>query len=154
MKAFLIKRMRLSWKNSKTTHSYWLRKSEGWTFLLIALIFWLPISWQLLIDDWKLGISFLIFGFIAIYSGAIYRDQRVMGIIVVGVCLATVVPQFLSDAWVAFNYGDWISSTVLLGFAIYFWYWSGEMKKGRIPESSRTGRIGKRKKAAYKRYKR
>lgn len=90
----------------------------------------------------------------AIYSGAIYRDERVMGIIVVGVSLATIVPQFLSDAWVAFRYGDWISAVVLLGFAVFFCYWSSEMKRGRLPEESSPGRVQRGKKAIRRRYKR
>ena len=154
MKAFLIKRIRLSWTNAKRTHSYWLKKSEGLILLLIALIIWLPLSQQLLSDDIKLGISFFIAGFMAIYSGAIYRDERVMGIVVVGVFLATIVPQLLFDAWTAFQFSDWISAIVLFGFAIYLWYWSGEMKRGRLLNESKPRKVRRGKRAISRRYKR
>lgn len=140
---WLLERFEKSLENAKKVHSYWLSKSEGRILLLIAVFLWVIFSYALIQDSLKIGISFVITGLMVIYSGAIYRDERVMGIVVVGVFVATLVPQFIADAWGAFKYGDWVSTVILLAFTIFLWYWSSVMKRGRLLEIGGSKRVKK-----------
>lgn len=143
---WLLKRFKKSLENAKKVHSYWLSKSEGRILLLIAVFLWVIFSYALIQDNLKIGISFMLAGLMVIYSGAIYRDERVMGIVVVGVFIATLVPQFISDAWDTFKYGDWVSTVILLVLAIFLWYWSSVMKRGRLLEIGGSKRVKKSRK--------
>lgn len=133
MKALILKRLQTSWENAKRIHSYWLKRSEGRWRLLIALLIWVLLSWQLLSTDPKIGISFLFTVGIAIYSGVIYKSREAIAFVVGGVLLGlTVLPTFLG-AWEALKNGEWIATIITFLLGLFLLYWSSTMKAGELP---------------------
>lgn len=130
IKEFLIRRIKQSWKNAKRVHSSRLRTDEGRLRLGIAILIYLLLSWALLQDDLKLGLSFVFAGFIAIYTGVIYKRRDSFAYVIGGVILATaVIPTFL-DAWKAIKNGEWIGAIIVFCLGVLLWYWSSRMKAG------------------------
>jgi len=153
IKEFLVRRIKQSWKNAKKVHSSRLRKDEGRIRLVIAVVLYVLLSWALLQDDLKLGLSFLFAGFIAIYTGVIYKRQDSFAYVIGGVLLATaVLPTFL-DAWKVIKNGEWIGAIIVFGLGVLLWYWSNRMKAGEPPmvEEKRTYRRAS-KRRPYRRY--
>ena len=138
-----------SWNNNKIIHKKALKKSENILRFFIAIFLYSIISWALIHDDLKLGLSFLFAGAIAIYAGYIYKARQTMGLVLVGVALAsTLIPTFFPGIKESFEKGDYIGMVVLILFGILFWYYSSQLKKGEIPEleNSHTGKRRPRKK--------
>lgn len=128
-------RAKRSWGNNKKIHKRALKKSENRWRLFIAVLLYVIISWALIQDDIKLGLSFLFAGAIAIYAGHIYKDRQAMGLVLVGVALAsTLIPSFFPSVKESFKQGDYIGMLILILFGIFFWYFSGQLKKGEIPD--------------------
>lgn len=133
MKEFLIRRIKQSWDNAKRVHSSRLRTDEGRIRLGIAVLLYVLLSWSILQSDLKLGLSFLFAGFIAIYTGVIYKRRDSFAYVIGGVILATAaIPTFL-DAWKAIKNGEWIGAIIVFCLAVLLWYWSSRMKAGEPP---------------------
>lgn len=128
-------RAKRSWQNSLKIHNKALTKSEGQLRLAIALILVALFSYALIPDNTKLGISFLFAGLMAIYAGYIYKGREVIGLVLVGVALAsTLIPSFFPGIKESLNQGDYVGMIVLILFGVFFWYFSGQLKKGEVPE--------------------
>jgi len=129
----------LGWANSKRTHSSRLTTKEGRSRLAIALLLYLVLSWVLIQDERRLGLSSVFAGFVAIYSGVIYKRQEAFAYVVGGVLLATAVIPTLTDAYETFKNGEWLGAVIILALGVLLWYWTSRMKAGEPPI---VGKIG------------
>lgn len=133
MKEWLIDRLNRSIRNSLRIHNYWLRRSEGLVRLGIAsLIYFLLLS-SLFSTSTLLGLSFLFSGFIAIFTGVIYKSRDAMSYVLGGVLLGTTVLPTLLGAWEATKEGDWIGALIVFALGIFLWLQSSRMKGGNSP---------------------
>ncbi len=134
---WLIQQIKLrairSWANSKRIHQRTLKKTEGQARLAIALIVLVIFSWALIPDDPKLGLSFLFAGSMAIYAGYIYKGREVMGYVLAGVILATVIPSFFPGISESYKQADYIGMFILILFGLLIYYLSSQLKKGERP---------------------
>lgn len=133
MKDWLIKRLRISIRNSKKIHSYWLRRNEGLVRLVIALLIYIILLPSLFGTSILLGLSFLFSGFIAIFTGVIYKGRDVMAYVLGGVLLGMTVLPTLFGAWDAVQEGDWIGAIIVFFLGVFLWLWSTRMKAGKPP---------------------
>lgn len=140
IKEFLIRRIKQSWENAKRVHLSRLSTDEGRIRLGIAVFLCIILSWAILQDDLKLGLSFLFAGSIAICTGVIYKRRDSFAYIIGGVILATAVIPTLLNAWKVIKYGDWIGAIIIFCLGMLLWYWSSRMKAGESPiiEERRT----------------
>lgn len=123
-----------SWENSKSIHKKALKKSENRFLLGISIFLYFLISYALLSDDIKLGLSFLFSGGIAIYAGYIYKGTSTMLLVLIGVGLAsTLIPSFFPAIKDSYTQRDYIGMIILILFGIFFWYYSSRLKKGDNP---------------------
>ncbi|MBN1160869.1 MAG: hypothetical protein JXA17_02830 [Dehalococcoidales bacterium] len=126
-----------SWENSKLIHRKALKKPDNRFLLGTAIVLYAIISYALLADDIKLGLSFLFYGGIAIYAGYIYKGTHTMLLVLIGVALAsTLIPSFLPAVKDSFIQRDYVGMIILILFGIFFWYYSSRLKKGQIPVSA------------------
>ena len=113
---WIKERARNSLQLAMKRHSYWLGKPGGVTRLLIALGLFLLFLWVLFPTDWKLGFSFLLAGSTAIYSGIIYKGEDVIGLVLAGVLLATVIPTLFPAIRDSYAKGDYIGIRLCLNY--------------------------------------
>jgi hypothetical protein len=133
IKEWLFYYLYRSYKNAIKIHKRNLKKDSGVYILLGSLFIYLILSWSLINSDIKIGLSFIFSGFIAIYTGAIYKYHNVIGYVLVGCALASVIiPTFLG-AWESFQGGDWIGALIVFVFGIILWIYSNQMKSGKPP---------------------
>ncbi len=133
-----LQRIRQSWKNSKEAHKKGLQTGEGRIRLLIAVVLLVLFSWQLVSTDMKLGLSFVFAGSMAIYAGHIYKGEEVIGLVLGGVILASVIPTLFPVISESFSNGDYIGIAVLIVLGIVVWLWSDSLKKGEKPDERRA----------------
>jgi len=133
IKDFFMRHIKQSWENAKRVHHSRLRTDEGRFRLGIAILLYVLSSWAILQDDLKLGFSFIFAGFIAIYTGVIYKRRDSFAYVIGGVILATVVIPTLLDAWKAIKNGEWIGAIIVFCLGVLLWYWSSRMKAGEPP---------------------
>ncbi len=127
-------RVTRSWYNNKLVHKRALKKSENVLRLGIAVLLYVMVSWAIVQDDVRLGLSFVFAGALAIYAGHIYKGRQTMGLVLIGVAIAsTLIPSFFPSIKDAFKQGDYIGMLVFILFGLFFWYYSGQLKKGEIP---------------------
>jgi len=119
--------------NYNKRHRDKLRNSENILRLVIALFMLYILSKALLDADWRLGVSFIIAGLTAVWFGYIYRGREVMGLVLVGVIIGSLVTVLAPDAWQALSTGDFIGAVVIIGIMIYLYFISREYKKGKRP---------------------
>jgi len=127
-------RAKRSWENSKTIHRKALKKNEGKTRLVIAIVFLIVFSWALLQDNILLGLSFLYAGSVAIYAGYIYKGREVMGYVLIGVAIASVIPSLLPSISESYKNADYIGVLILILFGVFMWYISSRLKKGEASD--------------------
>ena len=130
---FIKQRAKESWKHSKRVHKKGFSTDEGKIRLVIAIFLLLPFSWQLFATEWKIGLSFLFAGSMAIYAGYIYKGREVLGYVLVGVALATVIPSLLPGISESYKNTDYIGMLILILVGVLIWYLSSQLKKGEIP---------------------
>jgi len=123
-----------SWENNKIVHQKALKKSENILRLVIAIFILLIFSYSLIPDVPGLGLSFFFAGLMAIYAGYIYKGEHVMGYVLAGVILASVIPSFLPGISDSYKKSDYIGMLVLILFGMFIWYFSSRLKKGEIPD--------------------
>jgi hypothetical protein len=137
IKKWLLEHLKASFRNAKKVHGRSLKTSDGWIRLVIALSLYLLLSYALISDDIKLGLSFIFSGFMVIYSGTIYKGGQVMGYVLLGVILGTVVTAFISESWHSVVGGDWIGSIILFSVGVFLWVGSSRLKSGKPPDNSK-----------------
>jgi hypothetical protein len=134
IKGWILKCAKASFENAIKIHKYHLRKQSGWYNLIFAIIIYLAFAASLVSSDIKIGLSFIFSGFMALYTGVIYKGEHVMGYVLVGVILGTTVLPTLSEGWKSGIHGDWISAIVVFCLGVYLWVQSSRLKKGELPE--------------------
>ena len=133
IKEWLFYYLYRSFNNAIKVHKRYLRKSNGLYILLFSGLIYFILSYALIKSDIKIGISFIFSGFIAIFTGAIYKYDNAIGYVLGGCALATVIlPTFLG-AWESFQGGDWIGALIVFGLGIILWIYSNRMKSGKPP---------------------
>jgi len=130
---FIKQRAKESWENSKRVHKKGFSTGEGKIRLVIAVFLLLPFSWQLFATEWKIGLSFLFAGSMAIYAGYIYKGREVLGYVLVGVALATVIPSLLPSISESYKNTDYIGMLILILVGVLIWYLSSQLRKGETP---------------------
>lgn len=128
-----IKLAVITYDNYKKRHRSKLRKGENLLRLGISIFILYFISKALLETDWRLGLSFVVAGLTAIWFGYIYRGREVMGLVLIGVIIGSLVTLLAPDAWQAFSSGDFIGLAFIVFLMFFFYYISREYKKGRRP---------------------
>jgi len=125
---------RIVYDNFNKRHRKRLQKGENVLRLIISIFILYVFSKALLETDWRLGVSFIFTGLTAMWFGYVYRGREVMGLVLVGVIIGTLVTALAPDAWKAFSSGDLIGAAVIVGIMIYLYLISREYKKGRQPK--------------------
>ena len=69
----------------------------------------------------------------AIYAGYIYKGREVMGYVLAGVILATVIPSFFPGISESYKQADYIGMFILILFGLLIYYLSSQLKKGERP---------------------
>ena len=69
----------------------------------------------------------------AIYAGYIYKGREVLGYVLVGVALATVIPSLLPGISESYKNADYIGMLILILVGVLIWYLSSQLKKVRYP---------------------
>ena len=128
-----IKLAVITYGNYKKRHRSKLRKGENLLRLGISIFILYFISKALLETDWRLGLSFIVAGLTAIWFGYIYRGREVMGLVLIGVIIGSLVTLLAPDAWQAFSSGDFIGFAFIVFLMFFFYYISREYKEGRRP---------------------
>ena len=123
-----------SWANNKKVHKKALKKPENIVLLLAALFILAIFSYALIPDEPRLGLSFLFAGSMAIYAGYIYKGMHVMGYVLSGVILATVISSLLPGISNSYKRADYIGVIILISFGFLIWYISSRLKKGEMPD--------------------
>jgi hypothetical protein len=124
-----------SWEKSKSIHRKALKKSGNLARLIIGTGLYLLISYSLLTDDIGFGLSFIFSGGIAIFFGYVYKGEKVMLAVLLGVGIGrAIIPSIFPGIKDSFISGDLISIIILILFGIFLWYYSTMLKKGDIPE--------------------
>jgi hypothetical protein len=145
---FIAQKLAESWHSSSQRHSRWLKKDSGKRRLVLSVFLYVVLTAALIESDLKLGISFAFAGLAAICSGWIYKNDRVMLLVLAGVAIATVPTLLLLQAKIAFSHADWISVILLAGLGIAFWNWSRTLKRGEMPqewtERKKSKRVGRK----------
>ena|GEM_PF-5726840 len=85
-------------------------------------------------SDIKLGLSFAFAGFMAIYTGVIYKGGHVIVFVIVGIILAMPVPPMVLEGLKLGIRGDWISAITLFILGLCLWILSSRLKKGESLE--------------------
>lgn len=135
MRQFIKERAVKSWQNSLRSHRFYLKKDENKLRLAIAAGLFLYFFTYLLDTDWKLAVSFMFAGGMALYSGVVYKGREVMGFVLVGVVLAATLPNVLVPGIrESFSQGNYVGTAILIGVGIYLFNSSSTLKKGSIPE--------------------
>lgn len=129
----LVRLAPIIYDNYNKRHRNKLQKGENVLRLIIALFILYILSKALLGTDWRLGVSFVIAGLTAVWFGYIYRGREVMGLVLVGVIIGTLVTALAPDAWQALSSGDFIGVAVIISIMIYLYFTSREYKRGRRP---------------------
>ena len=111
-----------------------LREPENVIRLLISVFIMYIIAWSLLETDRRLGFSFIVAGITAIWFGYVYRGREVMGLVLVGVIVGTLVTLLAPSAWKAFSSGDIAGAVIILALISFFYYISSQYKKGKHPK--------------------
>lgn len=130
----IVNIMRISYINFNKRHRHRLSDGTNVLRLIISIIIFFFFSQALLESDWRLGLSYVFSGFIAIWFGYIYRNEVVMGLVLVGVVIGSLVTVLAPQAWKAFSAGDYIGAAVIVFLMIFFFSISREYKKGRRPK--------------------
>lgn len=130
----LVRVATIIYDNFNKRHRNRLGKGENMLRLIISIFILYIFSKTLLETDWKLGVSFIIAGLTAIWFGYIYRGRDVMGLVLVGVIIGTLVTALAPDAWKALSGGDFIGAVVIGSLMIYLYFKSRELKRGRRPK--------------------
>jgi len=117
--------------NYNERHRSKLRKGENLLRLGISIFILFFISKALLETDWRLGLSFIVAGLTAIWFGYIYRGREVMGLVLIGVIIGSLVTLLAPDAWQAFSSGDFVGGAIIVFLMAFFYFISREYKKGR-----------------------
>ena len=125
---------RIVYDNFNKRHRKKLQKGENILRLTISIFLLYVFSKALLETDWRLGISFIFAGLTAVWFGYVYRGREVIGLVLVGVIIGSLVTALAPDAWEAFSSGDFIGAAVIVGIMIYLYVVSREYKKGRRPK--------------------
>jgi hypothetical protein len=119
--------------NIVNVHLPRLINTENLLRLLAALLSLVLLVPSLIESNCWLGLSFLLAGLTALWRGWIYRNRFVIGMVVVGVILGSLVPGLAKDAWEALLSGDYVSVVVILIIGLLIYYLSSQLKKGRRP---------------------
>lgn len=121
------------YENFNRRHRSKLGKKENILRFFISIFILYIFSKALLETDWRLGASFIFAGATAVWFGYIYRGRDVMGLVLVGVILGSLVSALAPDAWKALSSGDFIGAVIVIGIMGYLYFASREFKRGRRP---------------------
>lgn len=127
-------RLRISLENACTTHKDGLGSRDGIWRLLIALGLLAVFGLQTLASDPKFSLSFFFAGFVAIYSGLIYKARNVMILILVGVVIGALVNTVFFAVLESFSKGECFGGMCLIVIGIVLFGWSSSLKRGDKPE--------------------
>ena len=104
-----------SWHNNTNIHKKALKKDENKLRLGISVFLYMLLSWAIIQDYIKLGLSFIFAGATAIYAGYIYKGRQTMGLVLVGVALASMlIPTFFPAIEQSFKQGDYVGVLILI----------------------------------------
>jgi len=129
----LITSAQLTYSNFNKRHRDKLRKGRNIVQLAISIFILYFLSKALLETDWRLGFSLILAGLTAIWFGYIYRGREVMGLVLVGVIIGSLVTALAPNAWQALSSGDFIGGAVIIFLMVFLYFMSREYKKGRRP---------------------
>jgi hypothetical protein len=91
------------------------------------------IAWQLLRNDLKMGISFSIASFLAIYSGIIYKSRAAIVLVIVGIIMGTLAFRLVPELQNRFASGDYVGLGIILFIMLVIWMWAQSLKEGEVP---------------------
>lgn len=129
----IVNIVHISYINFDKRHRHRLSDGTNILRLIISIIIYFFFCKALLESDWRLGISYVVSGFIAIWFGYIYRNEVVMGLVLVGVIIGSLVTVLAPEAWKAFSAGDYIGAAIIVFLMIFFFVIASQYKKGRHP---------------------
>lgn len=126
---FLAARAKSSWVLAKGNWRQGMRQDAWLLYPLISGIVFPVLVPDAFSISWQTGLSYVVAGTSAIYSGFIFRHPMALVIVFVGVIFGGTVTGVVGDAVHSAATGAWIPSIMLLGVAAYMWVWAKRMQK-------------------------
>ncbi|MFC1978972.1 hypothetical protein ACFLVP_03190 [Chloroflexota bacterium] len=116
-------------------HLISLKYEEAKIRLAIAIVLAAVIAWQLLRYDLKMGLSFTLSGFLAIYSGLIYIIRAAIALVLLAVFLGILAFSLIPYLLRSIENSDYMGMIAMLLIILFVWLWAQRLRDVEIPKN-------------------
>ena len=131
---YLARRAKESFVRARHIHSIALKHKEAKIRLAIAIGLATVIAWQLLRYDLKMGLSFTLSSFLAIYSGLIYKTRAAIALVLLAVFLGVLAFSLLPRLLQSIENSDYMGMIAMLLIILFVWLWAQRLRDVEIPK--------------------
>ena len=142
---YLARRAKESSVRARHIHSIALKHKEAKIRLAIAIALAVIIAWQLWRYDIKMGISFTISSFLAIYSGLIYKTRAAIVLVLLAVFLGVLAFSLLPRLLQSIENSDYMGMIAMLLIILFVWLWAQRLRDVEIPKDWKEKDVPKNK---------
>jgi len=134
---YLAKRAKKSYPRARYIHGIALKHKEAKIRLAIAITLTVIIDWQLLRYDLKIGLSFTLSSFLAIYSGLIYKTRAAIVLVLLAGFLGALAFSLLPRLLRSIENSDYMGMIAMLLIILFVWLWAQRLRDVEIPKEWR-----------------
>ena len=114
--------------------------------LAIAIGLAAVIAWQLLRYDLKMGLSFTLSSFLAIYTGLIYKTRAAIALVLLAVFLGILAFSLIPYLLQSIENSDYMGMIEMLLIILFVWLWAQRLRDVEIPKDWQEAEVPKTKK--------
>lgn len=134
---YLVRRAKESYPRARYIHGIALKHKEARIRLAIAIGLAAVIAWQLLRYDLKIGLSFTLSSFLAIYSGLIYKTRAAIALVLLAAFLGALAFSLLPRLLRSIENSDYVGMIAMLLIILFVWLWAQRLRDVEIPKEWR-----------------
>ena len=138
---YLAKRTKESLVRARHIHRISLKHKEARVKLVIAIGLTTVIAWQLLRYDLKMGLSFALSSFLAIYSGLIYKTRAAIALVLLAVFLGILAFSLIPYLLRSIENSDYMGMIAMLLIILFVWLWAQRLRDVEIPKNWREAEV-------------
>ena len=138
---YLAKRAKESFVRAHHVHRISLKHKEAKVRLAIAIVLTTIIAWQLLRYDLKMGLSFTLSSFLAIYSGLIYKTRAAIALVLLAVFLGILAFSLIPYLLQSIENSDYMGMIAMLLIILFVWLWAQRLRDVEIPKNWREAEV-------------
>ncbi len=142
---YLAKRAKESLLRARHIHRISLRHKEAKIRLAIAIGLAAVIAWQLLRYDLKMGLSFTLSSFLAIYTGLIYKTRAAIALVLLAVFLGILAFSLIPYLLQSIENSDYMGMIAMLLIILFVWLWAQRLRDVEIPKDWQEAEVPKTK---------